>query len=89
MKRWPIVTAVIAGAITGLLSVIYVGTAINLGTSLTATATVMLFITCPVVYAIWLSWWLVPVLNGMLYGGVAFVVVKWRLVHNRVDKISN
>ena len=77
MKRWPIVAAGVMGAVIGFLGVIYTGTAINLGTSLTTTATVILVIICPVIYAIWWKWWLVPIFNALIYGGIAFGIVKW------------
>jgi hypothetical protein len=81
MKRWPIITAFIVGAIVGFLCVVYVGMAFGLATSLTTTATVVLVAICPVIYSIRWSWWLVPILNGTLYGGIAFSIAKWRSVH--------
>jgi hypothetical protein len=66
------------GAVIGFLGVVLTGTAINLGTSLTTTATVILVITCPVIYAIWWKWWLVPILNGLLYGGVTVGILRQR-----------
>jgi hypothetical protein len=77
MKRWPIITAA-AGAAVGFLGTIYLGTAINLGTSLTTTATLLLAVVCPPIYIIWFGWWLVPILNAVLYGGVAFGIARWR-----------
>jgi hypothetical protein len=74
-------TATIAGALVGFLSVAYVGATINVYTPLTTAATVVLFATCPVIHSIWWSWWLVPVLNAMLYGCLAFGIAKWRLSH--------
>ena len=61
MKHWPMIIAGLIGAVLGFLSTVYVGMAVGLGTSLTATATVVLLIICPVIYAIWLKWWLVPI----------------------------
>ena len=83
MRRWPIFTAAITGAIVGFLCVIYVGTAINLYTSLTATATILVIMVCPVIYLIWHGWWLVPSLNAILYGGIAFLIVKRRSARKR------
>lgn len=76
MKRWPVITASIVGAIVGYLGVFYMGMAVGLGTSLTTTATVILVIVCPVIYTIWWGWWLVPILNAVFYGGMAFGVAK-------------
>ena len=78
MKRWPILAAGTAGAVTGFLGTVYVGMAMGLATSLTTTATVMLVVICPVIYAIWWKWWLVPILNALLYGGIAFGIARWR-----------
>jgi hypothetical protein len=78
MKRWPIVVAGLTGAVLGFLCTVYVGMAVGLETSLTTAATVVLLIVCPVIYSIWLKWWLVPILNGLLYTGVAFGIAKWR-----------
>ncbi len=81
MKRWPIVTAAVVGAAIGFLSSMYVGMAIGLATSLTTAATVVVLIVCPVMFFAFLlrfPWWLVPILNGMFYGGVVFVIAKWR-----------
>jgi len=52
MKRWPIITAGVAGAVIGFLGTVYVGMAMGLATSLTTTATVILVGVCPVIYAI-------------------------------------
>ena len=41
MRWWPIIAAGTAGAGIGFLGTIYVGAAINLGTSLTTTATIV------------------------------------------------
>lgn len=78
MKHWPVIAAAISGALIGFLSTVYVGTAVNLGTSLTTTANVLLVILCPVIYSIWWAWWLVPILNALLYGGLAFGIASWR-----------
>ena len=78
MKRWPIIAAGTAGAITGFLGTVYVGMAMGLATSLTTTATVALIVIVPVIHAIWWKWWLVPILNALLYGGVAFGIATWR-----------
>jgi len=88
MKRWPIVTASTTGALVGFLSTIYVGTAVALHTCLTTTATVVLVTVCPAIYVIWCSWWLVPILNAMLYGGLAFGIAKWRLRPKQSHQIS-
>ena len=81
MKRWPVVMASLTGAIVGFLSVVYVGMAMGLATSLTTAANLVLIVVCPVIYLIWWGWWLVPVLNAALYGGVAFGIAKWRRIH--------
>jgi hypothetical protein len=62
--------------------------AFGLATSLTTTATIVLFTVCPVIYSIWWAWWLVPVLNAVLYGGVAFGIAKWRLAYKQAHQIS-
>jgi hypothetical protein len=87
MKRWPIITASIGGAIVGLLSAIYLATAVGMATPLTTTATLILVIICPVIYSIWWGWWLVPLLNAMLCGGLAFAIAKWRLSHRHPDYV--
>ena len=78
MKRWPIIAARTAGAVTGFLGTVYVGMAMGLATSLTTTATVVLLVIVPVIYAIWWKWWLVPILNGLLYGGVTVGILRQR-----------
>jgi hypothetical protein len=78
MKRWPIVAAGTAGAVIGFLGTVYVGMALGLATSLTTPTTVVLVIICPVIYAIWWKWWLVPIFNALLYGGIAFGIARWR-----------
>jgi len=83
MKGWPIVTAGAVGAVAGFLGTVYVGWAVGLATSLTTTATVVLVVICPVIYSIWWKWWLVPILNALLYGGVAFGITKWRTARAR------
>jgi len=88
MKRWPIITASMAGALIGFLSTIYVGMAVALHTSLTTTANVVLVTVCPVIYVMWWRWWLVPILNAILYGGLAFGIAKWRLGHKQSHQIS-
>jgi hypothetical protein len=35
----------------------------GVATSLTTTASVVLVVVCPVIYAIWGKWWLVPIFN--------------------------
>jgi hypothetical protein len=72
MKRWPIIAAGAAGAVTGFIGTVYVGMAVGLATSLTTTATVILLVICPVIYSIWWRWWLVPIFNALLYAGIAF-----------------
>jgi hypothetical protein len=79
VKRWPIIVAAGAGLIVGLLCVVCVGAAVNMGTSLSRTTTVIMLILCPFIYAIWWNFWLVLVLNAALYGGITFGVMKWRL----------
>jgi hypothetical protein len=88
MRLWPTITASITGAVVGFLSTIYVGMAVNLATSLTITATVVLVTICPVIYLIWWGWWFVPILNAVLYGGLAFGISKWRLAHKQAHQIS-
>ena len=83
MKRWPIITAGVAGAVIGFLGTVYVGMAVGLATSLTTTATVVLVVLCPVIYTVWWKWWLVPILNALVYGGVAFGIAKWRATSAR------
>jgi hypothetical protein len=50
---------------------------------LTTTATVVLLTVCPVIYSIHWGWWLVPVLNAMYYGGLAFGITRWLMTHKR------
>lgn len=78
MKRWPIIAAGTAGAVTGFLGTLYVGMAMGLATSLTTTATVVLVVIVPVIHTIWWKWWLVPILNALLYAGIAFGIATWR-----------
>jgi hypothetical protein len=85
VKLWPIIAASTAGAIVGFLGTVYVGMAMNLGTSLTSTATVLLVIVCPPIYLIWWGWWLVPILNAALYGGVALGIAKWRSSRQKIQ----
>ncbi|HXJ85687.1 MAG TPA: hypothetical protein VMS18_02625 [Candidatus Binatia bacterium] len=77
MRLWPIITAGAVGAAIGVFGPVYAGMTSGLGTSLTTTGTVALVILCPVIYAIRWTLWLVPVLNALFYGGVAFGVAKW------------
>jgi hypothetical protein len=78
MKRWPIFTAGGVGAVIGFFDPVYVGMSSGLATSLTTTDTVVLVVLCPVIYAIRWTLWLVPILNALVYGGVAFGIAKWR-----------
>jgi hypothetical protein len=75
VKGWPILAAGTVGGVIGFLGTVYVDMAFGLATSLTTKATVVI---CPVMYAIWLKWWLVPIFNALLYGGIAFRIAKWR-----------
>lgn len=77
MKRWPIIAAGAAGAVTGFVSTVYVGMAVGLATSLTTTATVILLLICPVIYSIGWRWWLVPIFNAVLYAGIALGIAAW------------
>jgi hypothetical protein len=88
MKRWPVLTASVAGVIVGFLCVVCVGAAIGLRTYLTTTATVVVIAICPVIYSIRYSWWVVPILNGIPYGGVAFGISKWRSIRKLRAEIS-
>ena len=78
MKRWPIVAASIAGAAVGFWGTVYAGSAIGLGTSLTTTETDLLVVLCPPIYLMWWGWWLVPIVNALLYAGIAFGITKWQ-----------
>jgi hypothetical protein len=66
----------------GFLCVLCVAVALGLATTLTKIGTVVIVIICPVIFALRWGWWgwrLVPLLNAMLYGGLAFGIAKWRL----------
>jgi hypothetical protein len=76
VKRWPSLTAAITGLIIGFLCATYVGMAVGLATSPTARAMAIVIIVCPAIYAIWWNFWLVPALNALLYGGIAFGIFK-------------
>jgi len=88
MKRWPIVAGTITGGVVGFLSVVYVSMALALHTSLTTTGTIILITICPVIYSLWGGWWLVPILNAILYGGIVFAISKWRNAHKLKAGIS-
>jgi len=92
MKRWPIIAASIAGAIMGFLCVVYVSFAFGLATSLTTTATIIVVTICPFILIIFLlglwAWWLVLILNAVLYGGLAFWIARRRLAYKRAHQIS-
>ncbi len=85
MKRWPTVTAAIAGAVVAFLVEITVGTALSLRTSLPPAAKVCLVILCPAIYLGWQSAWLPPILNAMLYAAIAFGIAKWRIANKRAN----
>ena len=85
MKRWPKVTAAIAGALVGFLCEITVGTALAHGTSLPTAAIVSIVILCPAIYLGWHSAWLPPILNAMLYAEIAFGIGKWRIANQRAN----
>ena len=63
IDRW----AFVVGASVGMFWVYVVGTAMNLHTSLMLSWSVAMYVTCPVIRVILLTWWLVPLLNGASY----------------------
>ena len=85
MKRWPTVTAAIAGAVVGFVCEVTVGTALSLRTSLPTAAIVCLVISCPAIYLGWQSAWLPPILNAILYSAIAFGIAKWRMANKRTN----
>ena len=89
VKRWPIITASIAGVLIGFLCVFYISIAFALTTSLTGKAFAIVLVLCPDSVFIFLFgfsiWWLVPLLNALLYGGVAFGIAKWRVARKLVQ----
>jgi hypothetical protein len=80
MKRWPIIAATIAGAVIGVLVVIMIiaDRGFGIPPALMMVVSLTFTILCPAAY--FLEWgnWAPPVLNALLYGGVAFGVAKWR-----------
>jgi len=85
MKRWPTVTAAIAGAVVAFLCEITVGTALSFRTSLPTAAKISIVILCPAIYLGWRSAWLPPILNAMLYAAIAFGIAKWRIANKRAN----
>jgi hypothetical protein len=63
--------------------------AVGLATSPTARAMAIVIVLCPAIYAIWWNFWLVPALNALLYGGMAFGISKWRFKHRFSRQKSN
>jgi hypothetical protein len=68
---------IIAGALSFLGAAIgifwlYVGAAVVSGFPLAPVWYVVMYVTCPMVIAIWLNAWLVPICNGLLYGFVGY-----------------
>ena len=79
MKLWPIITAFIVGAIMGIMSVGFLTLAFGFG-SIPRLVTVILFITCPASFILLTGlWWLVPMVNGILYLALVFGFAKWRM----------
>ena len=81
MKQWPIWTAAIVGLAIGFLCNTYANLTAAIATSPTLAVGVVIVLFCPVIYVSWWNVWLVPILNGLLYGGIAFAISKWRVRH--------
>jgi hypothetical protein len=70
MKKTITIAAVI-GVTVGIFWVSVVGAVLNPYTPLTPVWTAIMWASCPPILAIRTAWWLIPVLNGILYVGIA------------------
>jgi hypothetical protein len=70
MKKTVTIAAVI-GVNVGIFWVSVVGAVLNLYEPLRPLWTATMWVSCPPILAIRTAWWLVPVLNGILYVGIA------------------
>jgi hypothetical protein len=70
MKKTVIIAAVI-GVNVGIFWVSVVGAVLNLYKPLRPLWTATMWVSCPPILAFRTAWWLVPVLNGILYVGIA------------------
>jgi hypothetical protein len=89
LNRWTIALGAL-GSVVGLFWVFVVGTAVNLYTNLTTGWNAAMYATCPVIRLIFVAWWLVPIVNGLLYlglsSGIRFAARRRRMPpssHNR------
>lgn len=90
MKRWPVITAGVAGAAVGVFVVVAVNADAGFGSpALTQAITMALLVLCPVANSLWWGNWAPPILNGLLYAGVAFGIAKWRSVRKAGTGMSN
>jgi hypothetical protein len=70
-----IATAALIGAIVGALWVMVLGEGHSSGPSSASVWNAMMWATCPAIGTIRATWWLVPVLNSILYAAIALLVL--------------
>src|SRR5277367_2467092 len=70
-----IATAALIGAVVGALWVMVLGGGHSSGPSLASVWNAMMWATCPAIGTIRAAWWLVPVLNSILYAAIALLVL--------------
>jgi hypothetical protein len=73
-----IAMAALLGATVGVGWVVVLGAVGNAGSSLASLWSVIMWASCPPAGAIRTDWWLVPVLNGVLYAGLAVLIQFFR-----------
>jgi hypothetical protein len=73
-----IAMAAVLGATVGVGWVMVLGAVGNPGSSLTSPWNAIMWGSCPPVGVIRTAWWLVPLLNGVLYAGIAVFIQFFR-----------
>jgi hypothetical protein len=73
-----IAMAAVLGATVGVGWVMVLGAVVNPGSSLTSPWKAIMWASCPPVGVIRTAWWLVPILNGVLYAGIAVLIQFFR-----------
>jgi hypothetical protein len=73
-----IAMAALLGATVGVGWLMVLGAVGNLGSSLTPPWNAIMWVSCPPAGVLRTAWWLVPILNGVLYAGIAVLIQFFR-----------
>jgi hypothetical protein len=70
--------AALLGATVGVGWLMVLGAVGNLGSSLALPWNAIMWVSCPPAGVLRTAWWLVPILNGVLYAGIAVLIQFFR-----------